>query len=410
VKQPVKGAPEEAALAPPSAFDKLNAFGERNAKAIIIVSTLLVIVTVLIVAESLYRKSQISRAEKDRAGAHTSADLRELKDKYKDVETVVPLIMLDLANKLYAEEKLDEAEKEYAEFIDRFGKPPEHPLIDVARKGRGEIQKNRDFLDRSKAAIAGMPTLDAHPLRAQQMADSTQKLRDEFKRLREKPDPNDVDQLHLKGGAKHSGEITIESEEVVVRLPAGPQRFKLADVERIDRCTACRIQAELDRRAASSIGIAPVKQPHPVLVVRTKAVTFKIELFEDEAPNAVAQLITLAKAKHFDGLKFEVKDEQLRLLPKDPAAPADTLEYERTSREGDVGSVLLIRKSEGGDNLGAEFVILTKDRPLKDETVVGILMENGSTIVRGIKAEDVIETVTVENLRDHEYRPVVKKP
>ena len=147
-----------------------------------------------------------------------------------------------------------------------------------------------------------------------------------------------------------------------------------------------------------------------MLVVRTKTFTFKIELFEDEAPNAVAQFITLARAKYFDGLKFEVNDDQLRLLPKTEAPNTDTLDYERTTREGDVMSVVLVRKSEGGPNAGAEFVILKKDRLLKDETVIGIVQEGGNVQARSIKADDVIESVTVENLRDHDYKPVVRKP
>ncbi len=363
MKNPTKDLPAEAELKPPSALDRINEFGEKNAKVIIIVSTILVIVTVLIIAESMFRKSQISRAERERAAAHTSAELLELKEKYKDVPQILPLIVLDLANTYYAENKLEDARRTYEEFVDKFA-GEKHPLLDSAMRAKNECIKNLEFIEKQKNALMSVPTLDIHPLRKAKMAEETQGLRDRLKALKDKTDDE-------------------------------------------SKAEAARLQAELDRRAASPLGIQPRKEPHPVLILKTKVASIRIELFEDEAPNAVAQIVALAKADYFKGLKFEVTDDQIRLLPKDATPVTDTLAFEPSSRDGDVGSVVLIRVSEGGDNKGAEFVILKKDRPLAGETVVGILQEGSQPLVRALKADDVIESTVLENLRDHEYKPTL---
>jgi hypothetical protein len=362
MKNPTNEPLTEAEPKAPSAFEKLNQFGERNAKPIIIASTVLVIVTVLITAETLYRKSLVTRAERERSTAHSSAELLELKTKYKDVKDVIPLIMLDLANTYYKEHKLDEAEREYQEFVDKFSKE-NHPLVDAALRGKNECRKNLDFIERSKQAVLNSPTLDVHPLRKAQMAEETSRLREQLKALKDKTDAE-------------------------------------------SKAASAAIQAELDRRESSPLNVRPVKLPHPILIVKTKNASMRFELFEDEAPNAVAQLIALAKSKYFDGMKFEVNDDQLRLLPKEAGAVTDTLSFEESRREGDVGSILLIRVAEGGDNKGAEFVILKKDRPLTNETVIGILQDGSMPLARALKAEDVIDSVTVEGARDHEYKPV----
>jgi hypothetical protein len=234
-------------------------------------------------------------------------------------------------------------------------------------RAKNECIKNLEFIEKQKNALMSVPTLDIHPLRKARMAEETQGLRDRLRALKDKTDDE-------------------------------------------SKAEAARLQAELDRRAASPLGMQPRKEPHPVLILKTKAASIRIELFEDEAPNAVAQIVALAKADYFKGLKFEVTDDQIRLLPKDGTPVTDTLPFEPSSRDGDVGSVVLVRASEGGDNKGAEFVILKKDRPLAGETVVGILQEGSQPLVRALKADDVIESTVLENLREHEYKPVLNKP
>ncbi len=361
MKNPTKDLPADAEVKAPSRLDKINEFGEKNAKAIIVVSTILVIVTVLITVEALYRKAQVGRAERERSAAHSSAEFLELKEKYKDVREVAPLIVLSLANAYYKENKLEDARKAYEDFIEKYGTDKErHPLTDDALRGKNQCVKSLDFLENSKTASLNVPTLNSHPLATAKLADDTKKLRDELKALKDKTDE--------------------ESKQAVAR-----------------------IQAELDRRANSPLGTGPVKLPHPVLVLKTKNAVLRIELFEDEAPNAVAQIVALAKSKYFDGMKFEVTDDQLKLVSKETAT--DTLGFEPSARDGDVGSVVLVRVSENGDNKGAEFVILRKDRPVSGETVVGILQESSLPMARALKGDDAIESGVVENLRDHEYTP-----
>ncbi len=102
-----------------------------------------------------------------------------------------------------------------------------------------------------------------------------------------------------------------------------------------------------------------------------------------------------------------MSDQELRLRPKEKDPVTGTIAFEPTAREGDVGSLVLIRRPDGSGNLAAEFVLLLKDRPLANETVAGIVIENGLVFARQIKADDAIESATVERRRDHEYKPVV---
>ena len=73
------GAPE--LLSP---LQKLNAFGDRHAKVIILISSILVIVIVGLVAKILYDRTIAERAARDIAEAQTVESLVDLKAKYAD--------------------------------------------------------------------------------------------------------------------------------------------------------------------------------------------------------------------------------------------------------------------------------------------------------------------------------------
>ena len=56
------------------------------------------------------------------------------------------------------------------------------------------------------------------------------------------------------------------------------------------------------------------------------------------------------------------------------------------------------------DRLERELGAAPED--LEGKTVIGILQEGSMPLARALKAEDAIESVTVEGARDHEYKPV----
>lgn len=349
------GAPE--APAPSGWFDRLNELGERHARTIVIASTLLVIVTVLVVADAYYKRTIGPKAERERAAAATSKELQELKQKYRSVPSVAPLIVLDLGHKLYQEDKLEEAKAEYEEFVRRW---PDHPLKETAAVAKQRVEEALAFVKNSRDGMLRAADLDTHPLRSAKLAEETARLRAELAGLKGKDD----------AGAKER---------------------------------AAQISAELERRASGPLAIGPLKLPHPVLVLKTKHGTVRVELFEDEAPKSVATIVALAQQKYFDGLKIAADETRLLVLPKEKDPVSGHIPAEKTSREGDVGSLVLVRRPDGAGNQAAEFSLLLKDRPVAGETVAGVILDGGMPIARQIKADDVIEAATVEFLRDHEY-------
>jgi cyclophilin family peptidyl-prolyl cis-trans isomerase len=134
------------------------------------------------------------------------------------------------------------------------------------------------------------------------------------------------------------------------------------------------------------------------------------ELFEDEAPNAVAAFIKLADQKYFDGIKLDLVggDERVQTQPK-AENPGDlTLAVEDSKKPADAYSLVLIKKDGGGVS-GNQFQILLKSLPaLKDATVFGTINE-GMLNLKSLKKDDVIKTVKVVSKRDHVYEPTPLK-
>jgi cyclophilin family peptidyl-prolyl cis-trans isomerase len=155
----------------------------------------------------------------------------------------------------------------------------------------------------------------------------------------------------------------------------------------------------------------PVKEKHPmaVLKIKGKPDEVRIELYEDEAPNAVAAFISLAEAKKFDGLTFARigEGERLRLKPKDEEAWKDRLAFEPTVRDAGKGSLVLAR--EGGHNQ-TEFEILLKPAANSREmTIFGRVHAEsgpaGAQLLQNLEEKDEIESIKIESKRSHDYKP-----
>lgn len=149
----------------------------------------------------------------------------------------------------------------------------------------------------------------------------------------------------------------------------------------------------------------PLPAPNPVVQIDLAGGSVKAELFEQDAPNAVAAFIQLAGEKYFDGLKWEIIGSNERLQPQAKAQkPADlTLAREVSKRSPEAYSLVLAKKN-GGVN-GAQFQILLRPVPdLKDATVFGIVTEGMDTL-KSAKKDDVIKSITVVSKADHPYVP-----
>lgn len=355
-------APEGAAVQ--GWFARLDEFGQKHARLILTVSAGLIILIVLIVANVAYRKSLAERVSRDIAMAESVDMLKDLRQKYAGTSEL-SYVLVKLGHRLYEAGELEKAEEAYKEFLEKF---PDHLLAGSVKEKLKHLQGNLKFVNEQRDALALLSTLENHPLKDAKLQDGLADLRDEAERLAKDPAKKDE---------------------------------------------AAALQREIRRREASPLAVAPVKRrPELVLSVKTKEGalhTLRFELFEDEAPNTVASLVQLADAKHFAGMKLGLVNDGERAQTE--ARPLDyALPFEPTSREGDVGSLVMTRA--GAHTKAGEFQILIKSvQDLKDVTVCGILKDAPSReILKKLGTEDIIESVTVENRGTREYRATTVKP
>jgi cyclophilin family peptidyl-prolyl cis-trans isomerase len=153
----------------------------------------------------------------------------------------------------------------------------------------------------------------------------------------------------------------------------------------------------------------PLPPANPVVEIDLGSGSIKAELFEDEAPNAVAAFIKLADQKYFDGIKWELVagDERIQTQPKAEGAIDLTLAQEESKKPADAFSLVLVKKDAGVS--GSQFQILLRSVPaLKDGTVFGTVNE-GMLNLKSVKKDDVIKSVKVVSKRDHPYEPTPLK-
>ncbi|MDA7527356.1 peptidylprolyl isomerase [bacterium] len=149
-----------------------------------------------------------------------------------------------------------------------------------------------------------------------------------------------------------------------------------------------------------------------------------LELFENEAPNTVANFISLVEKEFYNGLKFH------RVLPNfmaqggcplsktDPAragsgGPGYNIAceaYRKDARRHFSGSLSMAHA--GKDTGGSQFFITHLPTPFLDKevqpssvhTVFGRVVE-GLNVARELQKDDTIESATVIRKRNHEYVP-----
>ena len=130
-------------------FSRANAFGERHARVIITLSTILVIVIVVIVGVIQREKADIERAGRELAAAETIEDLKELKAKYK-ATPVGPVISYRLANLYYEQNNLEDARDEYEDFRKRY---PNDPLMPFVQDSEASLSENIEFEEKRKNSV-----------------------------------------------------------------------------------------------------------------------------------------------------------------------------------------------------------------------------------------------------------------
>jgi peptidyl-prolyl cis-trans isomerase B (cyclophilin B) len=157
----------------------------------------------------------------------------------------------------------------------------------------------------------------------------------------------------------------------------------------------------------------------PRVKVTTSRGAFTLELFEDDAPNTVANFVWLARKGFYTKTKFH------RVIPLFMAQGGDPVSRRDDPRAGEGGPGYAIPTEPpkasrvrvpfrgtvafangGPDTNGSQFFVTTgTSAHLEGKHAVFGRVVEGMDVVDRIAVGDVIESVEVVRARDHEYRP-----
>ena len=151
-------------------------------------------------------------------------------------------------------------------------------------------------------------------------------------------------------------------------------------------------------------------QSLPSIKMQTSQGEIRIELFEDEAPNTVANLIELSEQGFYNGLIFHRVIGDFMIQGGCPEGTgtggpgyrfADECHQDRCHD----GPGMLSMANAGPNTNGSQFFITHSAQPHLDgkHTVFGRVMQ-GQDVVDSISQGDEIQSITVLNKRDHEYK------
>lgn len=155
----------------------------------------------------------------------------------------------------------------------------------------------------------------------------------------------------------------------------------------------------------------------PLIEMETSKGKVVIELYEDEAPNTVANFITLAESGFYDGLTFHRVIDGFMAQGGDPdgrgsGGPGYAIKcecYAEKARKHERGSLSMAHA--GKDTGGSQFFICFVETPHLDgkHTVFGKVIEGMDNVDKLNRtaaggAADKMVKVTVKRKRDHEYK------
>jgi len=152
-----------------------------------------------------------------------------------------------------------------------------------------------------------------------------------------------------------------------------------------------------------------ISEKLPKIQIQTERGNITIEMFEDEAPNTVANMISLIQKGYYNGLNFHRVIPDFMIQGGCPhgtgtGGPGYDFDDECTpDRLHDSAGVLSMANAGPGTN-GSQFFITHGPTPHLDgkHTVFGKVTE-GQEVVDEIKQGDVMQTVVVLQKRDHIY-------
>ena len=152
-----------------------------------------------------------------------------------------------------------------------------------------------------------------------------------------------------------------------------------------------------------------ISEKLPKIQIQTERGNMTIEMFEDEAPNTVANMISLIEKGYYNGLNFHrvIPDFMIQGgCPNGTGTGGPGYDFDDEcvpDRRHDSAGVLSMANAGPGTN-GSQFFITHGPTPHLDgkHTVFGKVTE-GQGVVDEIKQGDVMQTVVVIQKRDNVY-------
>ena len=148
----------------------------------------------------------------------------------------------------------------------------------------------------------------------------------------------------------------------------------------------------------------------PQIQMQTDRGEITLELFEDETPNTVANMISLTEQGFYDGLIFHRVIPNFMIQCGCPQGtgtgdPGYRFDDECTPEHQHDGPGVLSMANAGPGTNGSQFFITHEAQPHLDgkHTVFGKVI-SGMDVVNEISQGDVIEKMLVLQKRDHEYQ------
>jgi peptidyl-prolyl cis-trans isomerase B (cyclophilin B) len=147
----------------------------------------------------------------------------------------------------------------------------------------------------------------------------------------------------------------------------------------------------------------------PQIQIQTDRGNMTVEMFQDDAPNTVANMISLIENGYYDGLNFHRVISDFMIQGGCPegtgtGGPGYNFDDECTSERRHDSAGVLSMANAGPRTNGSQFFITHGPTPHLDgkHTVFGKVTD-GLELVHEIQQGDVMEKVVVLQKRDHVY-------
>ncbi len=187
-------------------------------------------------------------------------------------------------------------------------------------------------------------------------------------------------------------------------------------LQRIQKMQQFQLQAVEQWKDELKYREADAEKKNPRWIIETSKGRIVVELFQDDSPNTVASLVSLAKKEFYDGLNFHRVEPGFVAqggCPKGDGtgSPGYRTKFEKNNRKHFRGTVAMAR-SQDLNSQGSQFYICVSNGASvinlseNNYLVVGRVLE-GMDVADKLRKGDKIVSIRAENLRDGEYKPEV---